>query len=104
MTTAVHYWVTDDNRYLAHSGQCLRDMRRQNTIGVHLRIVEEPVRGFELCARQRLRKRALRSLRQLTRQRDETLGATRIAQVGGAEFVDRPVVAVEGRRQCYIVQ
>ena len=64
------------NRYLAHAIQGLRNVRRQDSIGIDLRIVEEPVRGLKLCRLERLRKRSLRAEGKPTRQRNQTPEAT----------------------------
>src|ERR1700682_5345381 len=47
-----------------------------------------------------LRKRALQTLRQPTRECDESLRQARVAQIRRAELVARPIVKVIGARQC----
>lgn len=87
--------------HLPHSAKRLADMRAQHAVGIDLRIVEEAIGGLELRSVERLRKRALRTLRQPARERDESLSQARIAQVRRAKLIARPIVKVVGARQCY---
>jgi hypothetical protein len=85
---------------LLHAAERLQDVRSQHPIGIDLRIVEEAIRRLKLGPVERLRKRALRTLRQPTRECDESLRQARVAQIRRAELVARPIVKVIGARQC----
>ena len=85
---------------LLHAAERLQDVRSQHPIGIDLRIIEEAIRRLKLGPAERRRKRALRTLRQSTRERDESLRQARVAQVRRAELVARPIVKVFGARQC----
>ena len=69
-------------------------MRRQDSIGIDLRIVKEPVRGLKLCRLERLRKRFLRAESKPTRQRNQTPRQTRVAQIRFAELGACPIVRI----------
>ena len=78
----------------------LQDVRFQHPISIDLRIIEEAIRRLKLGPVERLRKRALRTLRQPTRECDESLRQARVPQVRRAELVARPIVKVIDARQC----
>jgi hypothetical protein len=82
------------NRYLPHAIQDLRNVRRQNSIGIDLRIVEEPVRRLKLCRLERLRKRSVRAEGKPTRQRNQTPRQARVAQIRFAELGACPIVRI----------
>jgi hypothetical protein len=90
--------------HLLHAAKRLADMRAQHAISIDLRIVEEAIGGLQLRAVEQLWKRAVWTLRQPTRERDESLSQARVAQVCRAKLIARPIVKVVGARQCYTSQ
>ena len=80
-----------DDRKLRQAFQRSTDVRHQNPVGIDGRVVEEAVRRFQFRLGQRLRKRTLRTLGQPTGQLDEPTASPRVAQVGRAEFLHRPI-------------
>src|SRR5260370_13030383 len=87
------------NRYRRHPIQRLCDVRREDAVGIDLRIVEKAVRGLELGSVERLRKRALRAAGEAAPQGNKTPFQTCVAQVRSAELGVCPIVDIVLARQ-----
>jgi hypothetical protein len=87
------------NRYRRHPIQRLCDVRREDAVGIDLRIVEKAIRGLELGSVERLRKRALRAAGEAARQGNKTPFQTCVAQVRSAELGVCPIVDIVLARQ-----
>jgi len=75
-------------------------MRTQYTVSVHFRIIKKAVPGLEFGGIEGLRKRTLRSVRELSRERDQTLRQTSVAQLRRAKLIIRPIIVIVRVRQC----
>jgi hypothetical protein len=90
---------SQDNRYLLHAIQRLRNVRREYSVRIDLGIVEESVRGLEFRWFEGLGKRTLRCASEPTRQSDKSPHQTCVAKIRFAELGTWPIIAVVVARQ-----
>ena len=83
-----------DNRYLLHAIQRLRNVRRENSARIDLRIVEESVCSLEFRWFERLGKRGLRCASEPTRQSDKSSHRACIAKIRFAELGTCPIIGI----------
>ena len=81
-----------DHRLASHAGDTRGHVRLQNLDRQYVRVIKEPVRRLD-CSRilERLGNRGLRLARQLARELHQPRCTARIAQLGAAKLLHRPV-------------